>query len=519
MALPISSIEASLEGKLFQATGSFWTSVFKDPEQVRILLAAGLRHSLVGQFNQAVQNFAGDPELASLVRHTFVPFEQNDIIETGAQVYDDSRKDQVFGEYTDAPITYGDYRIRYWALPLKGIIPMLIQAEGRQLLLGSDFFIQAGRYVFFRQDPRELFPGGSYLVVRGLQMRYRPYVSFFTQTLTPGYDDLVVQYFRGFQTPKYLHLALAAVGGLGIIRKGGKLQAIIDTANNTAERIYVFPNEVVRVNYTHDSLVIGQEYAPLTVVGNVIQIEQAETGPSSWWRKIDWRGGLVLDPVVPGARSLPLPDTWTVAYNAGQDPGSTSGSKVHAQLRLGADFEQEQLFWNRVRVVETATGYYLNALLDLPEEVEDPTATTATTFAALVEATEEANALNLQLGLPLESPAVAALPSAKPVNALDTFFQSVLGPISMVLAFDLNRLPKQKEVFDFLSRELPVGGCPIIIGFVKDVIDDLDTFDSQLLSGETVALSTDTIISVVEDVDGAVLEDERAYILAQPPIT
>lgn len=514
----LTKIESSVEGQLFQTLGSFWTSVFKEKDKVRILVETNLRTNLLGQFNQAVQNYAGDAQLGSLVRHVFVPFEQNDVIETGMQVFDMSGPQFDYGDYTDAPTTYGNFRIKYWALLLKDVVPVAIQAKDRQLLVGVDFFIQAGRYIYFRQDPRVLFPPGAYLVVRGYSRSYRPYISFFTQSQTPGYDDLVASYFRRMQTPKYFALALAAVGQLGIIRKGGELLAITETDNNTNEVIYVFPEESVRVGYAHQRLTVGQNYPPLTTIGDVIKVIQADRKQNAWWRQIDWRGGLTLDPLIPSFRSLPLPDVWTVAYNAGQDSGSVEGSKVHAQLKLSSDFYSEKEYWDVVRSRETRNGYYLNSIIGLGNETPDEDATSPETYAKLLEVTAEANTLNFQLGLSPEQPDVASLPQTKSVNALDTFFQAVLGDVGMVIAFDQNQLSRQKEVFDFLTREMPVGGCPIIIGFVHDIVDDYDSFDSEILVEEAVSTSADLLVQVEEEVPATYFEGETVVAIPQAPI-
>ena len=517
MEQPI-KIEATLEGRMLRTIGSFWSSVFREKEQVRVLLEAGLRTTVLGSFNQSVQNLAGDVRLGSLVRHVFVPFEQNDVIETGAQVYDSQSIMFAYGEYTDAPTAFGDYRIKYWALPLTTVMPISIQALDRQLLIGVDFFIQAGRFIYFRQDPRTLFPPGAYLVVRGYDLSYRSYISFFTQTQSTEHEDLVTNYFRGMQTPQNFKLAMAAVGGLGIIRKGGKLLSIAQTGNNTSETIYVFADEVVRVNYGHEPLQLGATYAPLTVIGDIIQVFQADRRQTAWWRQLNWRGGLTLDPLIPGARSMSLPDAWTYAYSAGQDVGSAGGSKVHAQLKLSPDFYLEKEYWDRVRVAETRTGHYLNSVLGLAEEVEDSNPTSAETYDKLLAATEAANVLNLQLGYPLETPDVASLPGAKLVNALDVFFQAALDQVGMVIAFDQKRLDRQKQVFDFLAREMPIGGCPVIIGFVPDVIDDFDRFDSEIEVSEVVSTSAALLTQVVEEVDGSTLGGETVTIVPQLPI-
>lgn len=513
MAQPI-NIEATLEGRLFQSLGSFWTTVFKETDKIRILTELALRTRVLGDFNRTVQNFAGDTKLAALTRHEFVHFEQNDVIETGMQVFDGPPPED-YGLSTDAPTVYDGWRIKYYALLLQDIIPVAIQCNDRQLLLGVDFFIQAGRYIYFRQDPREIFPTSGYLVVRGYEMNYRSYISYFTQTHAPGNDDLVVKYFRVSQTPQYFKLALAAIGQLGIIRYGGKLLAIATTDNSTDDVVYVFDKEAVRVSYQHEALVVGRVYEPLTIIGNVIQVLQADRKQKAWWRALNWRGGLVLDPIVPGYRGLPVVDNWVPAYNAGQDAGSSNGSKVHAQLRLGADFYYEQTYWDKVRANETANGFYLNSVIGLPNEAGTSDPTIPDTFAKVMEASEAANVLNFQLGLPPEVPSVGALPGTKLVNALDTFFQAVLDDVGYVIAFDQRQLQNQKEVFDFLTREMPVGCCPVIIGFVPNVIDDGDIFGDSIRVEETVSTADNLLVTVEEESNDIEWDLETVTVTAQ----
>lgn len=499
---------------MFSSIGSFWTTVFKEQDKVRILMELALRTRMVGDFNRAVQNFAGDAALASLNRHVFVGFEQNDVIETGMQVFDGVPQNE-YGLSNDAATVYDGMRIKYWALPLTDIIPVAIQANDRQLVLGVDFFIQANRYIYFRQDPRQMFPPSGYLVVRGYELEPRSYISYFTQTHAPGNDDLVVKYFRVAQTPQYFKLALAAVGRLGILRYGGKLLAVTRTDNSTDEVVYVFDKEAVRVDYKHTELVVGEIYEPLTIVGNVIQVLQADRKQKAWWRKLDWRGGLTLDPLIPGVRGLPLVDNWVPAYVAGQDPGSQAGSKVHAQVRLGGDFYQEQEFWNRVRSNETRNGFYLNTVIGLPNQAGSEDPTIPDTFEKLLAASEEANVLNFQLGLDPEVPDVASLPGTKQVNPLDVFFQAVLDDVGYVIAFDQSQLRHQKDVFDFLTREMPVGCCPVIIGFVPDVIDDKDNFDGSILVEETVSTADNLLVTVFDELDGNLLDKEFVTVTAQ----
>ena len=509
MPLPL-KIEARLEGQLQQLMGSFWNSVFKDQSQVRVLLDSVLRTQVIGNFFSAIYNFAGDARSASLVRHVEVSFKFNKIIETGTQIYGDPEREAVFGENTDAKTVYGLYQMRYWALPLKDIIPFSIQTKTRQWIIGSDFLIHRKRYIYFREDPRKAFPDSRYLVVRGRRTNYRSYVSFFTQVDVPENEDLIVKYFRTSQTPKYFKLAICVVAGMGIIRKGGMLRA--KTVCASGDVIYAFDEEMVRVCYPHEHLIENQEYQPLTIIGDMIQVFQAETKPSFWWRQIDWRGGMALDPILSGFRNLFLPDAETVAYTAGQDDGSVAGNKVHARLRLTDDFQQEKPYWDYVQARETETGYYLNNVIGLSEEADSGLDDVNDTFEKLLRHTEEANLLNQFMGFDLEQPQFESMPHIKWVNALDVFFQALLGLTSFVIVIDQNKLKRQKETFSFIARELSAGGTPIIMGLVSGLVDDTDLLDRDLVVKETVVITILAPVDVHDSVNLDIVIRDRVFI-------
>ena len=511
MPFPL-QVEARLEGRLQQTLGSFWTSVFKETDKVRVLIDSLLRTRVIGDMLAAAGNFAGDRDAARLVRHVEIDFKPSDVIETGTQVYGDPDFPELFGTNLDANTFYGRQRIKYWALPVKSIIPVSVQARDRQWIIGSDFFIHDRRYIFFREDPRIVFPDGHYLVVRGYRTQYNSALSFFTGVDGVENEDLIVNYLRRSQTPGDFRLALCAVAGLAIIRKGGQL--IHKTQFPNGDVIYTFDDEMVRVDYEHEHLVEGETYAPLTVVGDIIKAAQAGIKPSSWWRQIDWKGGLALDPIVPGFPGLPLPDSETVAYVAGQDENSVNGSQVHARLKLTNDFHRETAYWEKVAKLESASGLYFNNILGLREEVDSGVESVNDTFAKLLAHVEEVNKVNQLMGLEPEQPSLESLPNIKWVNALDTFFQAVLDPIAFVISFDQRRLKRQKQTFDFMARELPVGGTPIIIGFVSGIRDDADKLDRDLVVKETVTITNLTPVSVEDTVNLEAVQ-ERVSILQE----
>jgi hypothetical protein len=442
------------------------------------------RCRVIPDFQAQVGNIEGDASRGSAVSYVHVRFNKRDVFRSGMFVFDDPDRDLSYVTSFDAEIVYDAFRIRYYVLPLEAVVPMRIQARGKTLVLGIDFFLQGGNWIFFRDDPRELFPSGMYLVSKGWRQDYRSCLSYLIKTTTGGNDDLVVQWLRQFQTPKYFKLALAAAAGLTVIRKGGILASA--TQNSDGVKIYTFPEEVARVYYEHDALIPGKTYDPGTVIGDVIQIYSATEKKTSWWRQVDWRGGLILDPILPGFKNLPLRDALTTAYVAGQDAGSANGSKVHVRLALSDNFVVEDKYWEQVARNETALGMYLNRVIGLSEEADGGDPTVPDTFAKLKDATHEANELNRRVGLPPEQPDFRSLPQSMDVNALDTFFELLLQHTACVIAIDMSRLPAPGNTMSFLSRELPAGSTTIIFGYLSSHPTDTVDWNKDIVVQESV---------------------------------
>lgn len=512
MSQPI-KIDSSLEGPLFQDMGSFWTVVFSEQDKVRVLLDAAMRNQVIDNFKKAVHNMAGNATLGSLVSHLYVPFRSANVIQAGMHLYDDPEREFTYGTVENYQAQYGNFRIQYFALPLNSVLPFIVHAPGRVLLLGVDFFVLRN-LIYFRQDPRKLFPDSNYLVARGVELNYRSYLTYYTQTFAPGADDMVVKYLRTAQTPQHFKLALCGIGGMGIIRQGGVLNAITTAFDGTVT--YTFDTESVSVNYRHTPLEIGTAYPPLTVIGDLIQVYQGSIKDTGWWRQVDWKGGFLLDPIVDGFHNLPVADRENfVAYVAGQDSGSIEGSRVHARVALSNDFARELPYWEKVASRETNSHYYFNNFLQLPEEADGGDPTINDTYAKLIALTEEANQLNPVLGLPPEQPDFRSLPGSKLVNPLDVFFQALLGQVAFVVIIDQLQVQRQREIFDFLGREMPTGATPIIMGIVSGIMDDSANLDDDLEIEETVAfneVTENTYLAVTDEVELDTLVTETVVI-------
>lgn len=508
--LQLSEIEATHRTQLFKQLGSFWYSVFSDTDKVRKLVSLARKSRIYGNIESIVHNLAGVHEVANMVTFVNVGFLPSEIFETGTQLYQDAgfNYSDDFGTGT----VYGQHQINYFVLPLSRVVPITIQSRTRKLLAGIDFFI-VGRFIFFRQNPQLLFPEGSYMVERGIDSNYRSFFSYFTRIYAAENEDLIIKYFRSHQTPQFYRMALAAAGGLQILRSEQKLLEIIPNGTST---VYTFDDQVLIVDYPHDQLILGKTYPKYFIIGNGIETFQNTGDGNAWWRQVDWRGGLSLEPLL-NVRGLNLIDRETVAYNAGQDTGSSGGNKVHARVRLSDDFYAEDKYWNVVAARETATGNYLNKLIGLEEEVDGGNPTIFDTFAKLTDAFTAANDLNQMLGLPKENPDVGALPKTELANSLDVFFQAVLGIRSMVIVLRTDNIKYPASVFDFIRREMPAGCTPVIFAYGPDFIEEVKFGDTIQTAGSVIIQAIDTL-TVTETVNLANIESDYAIITEEIPV-
>lgn len=485
-------IEASLEGQLFSRTGSFWTTVFAETENVRSLLETSLRTNMLGQLDQIVRDFSGQHNKAAWRRHVSIGFDSDSIAQAGMQTYGLSDSDVVFGNDLQHDLVYGQDRVQYWVLPLDSILPLAIQSLDRLLLLGVDFFVQADRWLYFRQDPRTLFPDHRYLVTRGVDLQHQSAVSFFTQVNVAQHEDVLVSFTRQWRTPAFFRRAMAIVGGAGWLRYGGVLRGKFALPNKPWVTHYVFDQEIVQVDYDHTPLEIGSIYPADMIVGDVLRVLLPVPG-KVWWRQVDWKGGLSLDPLLPAFPGLSAVDTWAVAYPTYSDAGSVDGSKAHARIQLSGNYAAENRYWEQVAINETNTGCYLNSVLGLPDDPDR-------FFEKMVAETDVVNQVNQNLGLPQETPAVQTLPTAAQVNVLDVFFLTVLQQVGLVIYIDQTRLRNIQPVCDFLRREMPVDACPIVFGTVTGIVDN-EHAAGQDWGSESKVYFTDLLFVSITDAE------------------
>lgn len=467
---------------LWQRLGSFWTAAFRQRAQAKTLMAAATQTAATGRQAARTASLAGRDTESRSVHYQPFSFQSERIILTGSQLYNDPDHPLVYAlRHADAQQAYGVFRIPYFALPLQGVIPIVIQAKSRRLLCGTDFYIVRERWCLFRDDPRTLFPEHQFVIIFGRLIERPSWVSGLIGAHGLDSDRRLLEYLKRSPTPGAFRLALAEAGGLAITRTSGRLAHKYRLFDRM---IYAFDHEVVRVDYPHTELTVGEVYPAQTIIGDGIQVYMAGERPAAWWRQVNWRRGLSLRPILPQFGHLNLIDTDTLAYVAGQDSGSVNGSKVHARIQLSPDYYAEEPYWEEVSRQETRTGQYLNWMLGLPEAY-DSSGLTADSGIVTVDTTDvtcdhdihyertlahvladnaEANALNQKLKWPLEEPALGSITHTKLVNALDAFFVAVMGRSGYVVLLDFNSLnpARLRPLFSFLGRELPAGGTPIV---------------------------------------------------------
>lgn len=469
MPLPITNVEAVQRSKSKQFLGSFWNSLFANPEQVLALSNLPRQTPLIGDFKSIFNDLSGNHAAARRKTFYTVYFKQDQIIRTGSQFFDDRHATTEFGTNdSDSTFHFNFYRMPYSAMHMSQVTPALIQASGRTLALGIDFFLD-NDFIFFRQDPASLFPLGYYTVVSGIDTNYRPIMADFLGINSPQYQDLITQYVKKYQTPGWFKLAAAAAAGMGILRHSGKL---VDIQTSVYDTIYIFENETIRIPYDHIPLVVGNFYPKHYIIGDGLQILYSNSN-DRWWRQINWHGGICLDPLIPTFKGLQLLDGDTYAFVAGSDPGSVNGSQAHIRLDLeNEDWQLEEEYWEKVAMSETNLGFYLNNVIGLNDAIDGGNPAIIDTFAKLMSANELANDLNIEQGWPLEKPDYEILPDKLRVNALDIFFQAVLADIAVVIYADPTRIGDPQGLYSFLRSEMTPGATPVIVSFPPAVQGD-----------------------------------------------
>ena len=357
MSVP-ENVRSTRVGLTFARLGTFWTETFKNKAQVRRLVNLVHQTSILQGFESTSNNLAGVAGEKDRVSNVLVSYNKKDVIQGGDQFYDDEHLQ--YGTEQDFPGVYGGGNTQFWILPLSTYVPFVIQAKTRRLLIGVDFFVYKNQWIYFRDNPAEVFDGERFVIITG--KRHIPWaLEYVTQVSPPDTMRHVVHYARNSQSPGSLELALASVAGMKIL---SFTQRLLIARNEGSVLVYTFEKEVIRVAYPHTKLEVGKLYLKDYIIGEGVKVYPGGPTAPAWWRAIDWRGGLSLDPII-DFKGLFLKDEDVTAYAAGTDAGSVAGDKVHARMELTPNFDLEHAYWDKVAQRETAQGYYLNSVLGL----------------------------------------------------------------------------------------------------------------------------------------------------------
>jgi len=355
------NVRSTRVGLTFARLGTFWTNVFKDKKQVRRLINMVHQTPALQSFEATSNNLGGVRDEKDRIANVVVSYDKRDVVQGGDQFFDDDRL--LYGTLEDYPGVYGGGNTKFWILPITNYVPFAIQAPTRRLLVGIDFFIYKDRWIFFRNNPELTFEGERFLIVSG--RRRQPWLlEYATRTSPPDTMQHVVEYARNNQSPGAFELALASVAGMRVLNFDQHLLVVQEEGTTTT---YTFEKEIVRVTYPHTPLEVGKLYNKNHIIGDGVRVYPGGPTSPAWWRAVDWRGGLSLDPIV-DFKGLFLKDEDVTAYAAGTDPGSVEGSKVHGRMDLTGNSDLEKPYWDKVSARETDQGYYLNSVLRLLTE-------------------------------------------------------------------------------------------------------------------------------------------------------
>lgn len=353
------NVRSTRVGLTFARLGTFWTHTFKDKAQVRRLVNLAHQTTAMQQFESTANNLAGISGEKDRVANVVVAYDKRDIIQAGDKFYNDTGL--AYGDLQNYQLVYGGGDTQFWALPIRTFIPYIIQARGRRLLIGIDFFTLKDEWILFRSNPVDLFGNEWFLIQAGKRKNQGWLLERALGSTPPDSIEHVVNYARNDQSPRALELALASVAGMKILKFDQRLLIARPDGRITT---YTFEKETVRVDYPHERLEVGKLYRKNHIIGAGIKVHPGGPVNPAWWRAIDWRGGLSLDPII-DFKGLFLKDEDVTAYASGTDADSIAGSKVHARLDLTGNWDLEHLYWDRVSAREIDQGFYLNAVLNL----------------------------------------------------------------------------------------------------------------------------------------------------------
>lgn len=406
-----------------KGAGSFWSEGLRVRDQALHLVDACYRTNILSMLDRTLGRLTNRPE--NLVHNITIPFDAREVFtsggaEMGTMQVDVAPTTQQFLDRFDA----GNQQ--YWLYKLQPIrldgtdihsqyvYPLRITTWRGDMIRNTAFHIHNG-FLIFHEDPEPLFPERQIVVAVG-EKDLDNLHSFPLRIPNDKPSEHFVRYSRISQSPADFEKALAVMAGLQVLPETGKL--LYKVLGDGQSITYVFENFSINCDYPHIPLTEGTTYPKGLVVGDGVSVKYNDRKGGSWWKAIDFMGGLSMGTV--GSKGLVIPDRTVRAYIHSEDPGSVSGSKAHVRLELDGPQDIQEAYWESVALAETKSGIYLNHLLGLTD-------------------------------------------GDKGVNALDVFFDGVLGITAMVICIDQAMVRDLREVYQFINEQKPVGCTPIVL--------------------------------------------------------
>jgi hypothetical protein len=458
------------------SVGSFWLSRLRDKGQALSLIEAANLTRLLNQFKVAGNQLLGDNEV--IVENIEHPIDTGDIIYSSGTRVDTGG---FFDEDTDFFKKFDEGNISTWLLPLEkipvdsGLSPeLLYTVEPLRILIGGTELIRNvdftsyNRHIVFYTDPRNFLKKGSisFTIATGvckLPSIYRH--AFHLETVK--HNKYAADFIRNRQSPQSFCLAIASLAGQKITTHDQVLKTVNVQETYTQ---YQFEKETLVVPYEHTLLQDETYYPKDYIIGDAVRVYMPK--PGDWWKDVDFKGGLAMAPIT-GTKGVLIPDTEVTAYVADMHELYLGEQKPHTRLELVGDPGNQDTYWDSVKDREAKFKRYLNDVAGV--SISDYSIAELTDVLHIAELELEViNEKNKKQGRPEENLNIKRLDTAKKeVNALDVFFEGILGQQAFILQLDVRKIKNLQEVLSFVVRECPVGGTPIIMLYGWEQADDI----------------------------------------------
>ena len=434
------------QNTVLKRAGSFWLNYLKDKKQARALAAACNKTKLFNYLENALNQLVSQP--GGYLKDFFIEYKFENVIFTQDAKYDEDSliyfsNEEIINfldtvnKTQESPAIYnqGSSGIGFFIINKKDLIfkniedkglekkhlefnPISIQSPIKgELTVNNDFF-ETKDFLLFVENPNDLFKNGKFLV--SLAKVNFPSVYRFPLRAEDLKKIESNKYFTAFsrfqQSLDKFRLAFCAYCGVGVVDQTSELLAKV--INKDDSITYVFDRQIIKIDYDHTHLIVGQTYNKDHIIGESVEVYY-DKGKEGWWRKIDWKDGLCLNTISDLAEGMNTP---VKTFKNLRIPNKSQNVEIdgnHLRIELVGKIEDQDAYWNYVKTQELAQNKYL------------------------------LNSIEGDVG-------------AKE-NPLDVFFNVVLKHKCFVVVIDEDKTPYAKKGVEFIRREVSIGATAIIL--------------------------------------------------------